>query len=111
MFAHSFGEGSAVQNEQGYYLVVETSPFRHWHILASFDLFSFPWKKYRIDVYKRQVLSFGGAGINVVCGHFFCISCKIPDSVATIYVFSGWFTAYFSSCLLYTSDSNVILSV
>src|SRR5699024_7039658 len=43
-----------------------------------------------------HVLSFGGAGINVVCGHFFCISCKIPDSVATIYVFSGWFTAYFN---------------
>ena len=49
MFAHSFGEGSAVQNEQGYYLGLETSPFRHWHILASFDLFSFPWKKYRIS--------------------------------------------------------------
>ena len=49
MFAHSFGEGSAVQNEQGYYLGMETSPFRHWHILASFDLFSFPWKKYRIS--------------------------------------------------------------
>ena len=51
MFAHSFGEGSAVQNEQGYYLGMETSPFRHrhWHFFASFDLFSFPWKKYRIS--------------------------------------------------------------
>lgn len=53
MFAHSFGEGSAVQNEQGYYLGLETSPFRHWHILASFDLFSFPWKKYRISKPSR----------------------------------------------------------
>ena len=53
MFAHSFGEGSAVQNEQGYYLGMETSPFRHWHILASFDLFSFPWKKYRISKPSR----------------------------------------------------------
>ena len=53
MFAHSFGEGSAVQNEQGYYLGVETSPFRYWHILASFDLFSFPWKKYRISKPSR----------------------------------------------------------
>lgn len=55
MFAHSFGEGSAVQNEQGYYFGVETSPFRHWHILASFDLFSFPWKKYRISKPSRGV--------------------------------------------------------
>lgn len=49
MFAHSFGEGSTVQNEQGYYLGLETSPFQHWHFFASFDLFSFPWKKYRIS--------------------------------------------------------------
>ena len=49
MFTHSFGEGSTVQNEQGYYLGLETSPFRHWHFFASFDLFSFPWKKYRIS--------------------------------------------------------------
>lgn len=49
MFAHSFGEGSMVQNEQGYYLGVETSPFRYWNFLVSCDLFSFPWKKYRIS--------------------------------------------------------------
>ena len=55
MFAHSFGEGSTVQNEQGYYLGLETSPFRHWHFFASFDLFSFPWKKYRISQPSRGV--------------------------------------------------------
>lgn len=49
MFAHSFGEGSTTQNEQGYYLGVETSPFRCWSFLASIDLFSFPWKRYRIS--------------------------------------------------------------
>ena len=27
MFAHSFGEGSTTQNEQGYYIGMETSPF------------------------------------------------------------------------------------
>ena len=42
MFAHSFGEGSAVQNEQGYYLGLETSPFRHWHVLASLRSVFFP---------------------------------------------------------------------
>ena len=52
MFAHSFGEGSTTQNEQGYYLGLETSPFARWRFFASFDLFSFPWKRYR--VYKAS---------------------------------------------------------
>ncbi|WP_336528722.1 helix-hairpin-helix domain-containing protein [Bacteroides acidifaciens] len=49
MFAHSFGEGSTTQNEQGYYLGLETSPFAYWKFFASFDLFSFPWKRYRVS--------------------------------------------------------------
>lgn len=53
MFAHSFGEGSAVQNEQGYYIGVETTPFAHWKFFASFDLFSFPWKRYRVSKPSR----------------------------------------------------------
>lgn len=55
MFAHSFGEGSAVQNEQGYYIGLQTTPFRHWSIFASFDWFSFPWKKYRVSKASRGV--------------------------------------------------------
>lgn len=53
MFAHSFGEGSTVQNEQGYYIGVDTSPFAHWNFYASFDLFSFPWKRYRVNKPSR----------------------------------------------------------
>lgn len=53
MFAHSFGEGSMAQNEQGYYLGLETSPFAHWKFFASFDLFSFPWKRYRVSKSSR----------------------------------------------------------
>lgn len=53
MFAHSFGEGSNVQNEHGYYLGIETSPFAHWTFFASFDVFSFAWKKYRISKPSR----------------------------------------------------------
>lgn len=49
LFARSFGEGSTVQNEQGCYLGVETSPLAHWRFFASFDLFSFPWKRYRVS--------------------------------------------------------------
>lgn len=55
MFAHSFGEGSTVQNEQGYYIGVDTSPFAHWNFYASFDLFSFPWKRYRVNKASRGV--------------------------------------------------------
>lgn len=53
MFGRSFGEGSAVQNEQGYYIGLETSPFAYWKFFASFDLFSFPWKRYRISKPSR----------------------------------------------------------
>ena len=53
MYAHSFGEGSTVQNEQGYYVGLETTPFSHLRFFVSFDLFSFPWKKYRINKPSR----------------------------------------------------------
>ena len=53
MYADSFGEGSTVQNEQGYYVGLETTPFSHWRFFVSFDLFSFPWKKYRINKPSR----------------------------------------------------------
>ena len=53
MFAHSFGEGSTTQNEQGYYIGMETSPFAYWQFFASFDLFSFPWKKSRVNKPSR----------------------------------------------------------
>ncbi len=55
MFAHSFGEGSTTQNEQGYYLGMETSPFAYWKFFASFDLFSFPWKRYRVSKSSRGI--------------------------------------------------------
>lgn len=49
MFAHSFGENSTPQNENGWYMALEADPFAHWHLFASLDLFSFPWWKYRIS--------------------------------------------------------------
>ncbi len=49
MFAHSFAEGGSVQNENGWYLAAEATPFSHWRFFASFDWFSFPWMKYRIS--------------------------------------------------------------
>lgn len=49
MFARSFGEGSTTQNENGWYLAAEATPFARWKFFASLDLFSFPWWKYRIS--------------------------------------------------------------
>lgn len=49
MFARSFGESSTPQNENGWYIAAETSPWAHWKLFASVDLFSFPWWKYRIS--------------------------------------------------------------
>lgn len=49
MFARSFGESSTVQNENGWYLAADISPFKHWRFGVSLDLFSFPWWKYRIS--------------------------------------------------------------
>lgn len=49
MYARSFGESSSVQNENGWYLGGEVTPFRCWKLFASIDLFSFPWWKYRIS--------------------------------------------------------------
>ena len=49
MFAGSFGEGSTPQNENGWYMAAEISPFARWRFFASADFFSFPWWKYRIS--------------------------------------------------------------
>lgn len=49
LFARSFGEGSAPQNENGWYLAAEVTPISHWRFFASIDFFSFPWWKYRIS--------------------------------------------------------------
>ncbi len=49
MFAHSFGESSALQNENGWFLAAEASPFTRWRFFGAIDFFSFPWWKYRIS--------------------------------------------------------------
>lgn len=54
-FARSFGESGTPQNETGWYLAAEASPFARWKFFASLDLFSFPWWKYRISKPSRGV--------------------------------------------------------
>lgn len=38
-FARSFGEGSTPQNENGWYLAVEATPFARWKLFSSLDFF------------------------------------------------------------------------
>lgn len=49
LFARSFSEGTALQNENGWYIAAEASPFARWRFFASLDMFAFPWWKYRIS--------------------------------------------------------------
>lgn len=49
LFANSFSEGGTVQNENGWYLAMEITPWAHWQFFTSLDLFSFPWWRYRIS--------------------------------------------------------------
>ncbi len=49
MYARSFSEGGAVQNENGWYLAGDITPFRYWKFFCSIDFFSFPWLKYGVD--------------------------------------------------------------
>ena len=55
LFGRSFGESSMPQNENGWYLAAEATPFAHWKFFASLDMFSFPWWKYRISKPSKGV--------------------------------------------------------
>lgn len=55
MFAHSFSEGSGVQNENGWYLATSINILSHWRFFVSADLFSFPWWRYRISKASKGV--------------------------------------------------------
>jgi hypothetical protein len=48
-FANAFNDGGSVQNENGWYIATEASPLAHFRFFGSVDLFSHPWKKYRIS--------------------------------------------------------------
>lgn len=49
LYARSFSEGGRVQNENGWYLGVQSIRIPRCTLYASADFFSFPWKKYRIS--------------------------------------------------------------
>ena len=54
-YARGFSDGTSTQNENGWYLAAEASPFSYWNFFASVDLISFPWWKYRISKSSQAV--------------------------------------------------------
>jgi hypothetical protein len=49
LYGNAFGEQSGTQNEEGFYFGVEFHPYPKWTILAYYDLYEFPWLKYRVN--------------------------------------------------------------
>ncbi|MRT91590.1 helix-hairpin-helix domain-containing protein [Ancylomarina sp. 16SWW S1-10-2] len=49
LYGNAFGEQSGTQNEEGFYFGAEFHPYPKWTILAYYDLYEFPWLKYRVS--------------------------------------------------------------
>lgn len=49
LYGNAFGEQTGTQNEKGFYFGVEFHPYPKWTILAYYDLYEFPWLKYRVN--------------------------------------------------------------
>ncbi len=49
LYGNAFGEQSGTQNEEGIYFGAEFHPYPKWTVLAYYDLYEFPWLKYRVS--------------------------------------------------------------
>ena len=49
LYGNAFGEQTGTQNEEGFYFGAEFHPYPKWTILAYYDLYEFPWLKYRVN--------------------------------------------------------------
>lgn len=49
LFGRAFGEGTTVQNENGWYLAGECVPWPRTLLFISADFFAFPWKTYQTN--------------------------------------------------------------
>jgi len=49
LYGNAFGEQTGTQNEEGFYFGAEFHPYPKWTILAYYDLYEFPWLKYRVS--------------------------------------------------------------
>jgi len=46
---NAFRESSKSANERGWYLGAEVKPMKKWTLTAYYDIFTFPWLRYRVD--------------------------------------------------------------
>jgi hypothetical protein len=49
LYSNGFSEGSKTLNENGIYLGMESRFSKQWVLSAYYDLYDFPWLKYRVD--------------------------------------------------------------
>ncbi|MDR1984262.1 MAG: helix-hairpin-helix domain-containing protein [Prevotellaceae bacterium] len=49
LYAQSFSDGTKTENEEGFFITTTFSPLRNVNFSGYFDIFRFPWLKYRIN--------------------------------------------------------------
>lgn len=49
IYSSAFTEGTFPTNEKGFFCGAGIKPSMHWRVDAYFDMYSFPWLKYRVD--------------------------------------------------------------
>ncbi len=49
LYANAVTENSRMNNETGYYLGFNITPFKGWYVRGFFDIFKFPWLRYQVN--------------------------------------------------------------
>ena len=52
-YGYAFGENTRNSNERGGYMGLKVKPAARWELTAYYDLFRFPWLRYRVDAPSR----------------------------------------------------------
>ena len=53
LYAQGFSDGTRTENEEGFFIAATLSPIKRINFSGYFDVFSFPWLKYRINAPSR----------------------------------------------------------
>jgi hypothetical protein len=53
LYAQGFSDGTRTENEKGFFIATAFSPIKYINFSGYFDVFSFPWLKYRINAPSR----------------------------------------------------------
>ncbi len=59
IYSNAFGETSNTRNETGLYMGVKAEPAKKWTVKGYFDMFKFPWLRFRTDAPSRGYDIFG----------------------------------------------------